>query len=38
MGSGRQTKFALKAAIDDDSFSKIKDEFVNSPIWWDFPG
>ena len=37
MGNGRQMKFAFKAAIDDDAFSKIKEEFVNFPIWWDFP-
>lgn len=30
-------KFIVKAVIDDDAFSKIKDEFVSFPIWWGFP-
>jgi hypothetical protein len=36
MGSGRQMKLAFEAAIDDDAFSKIEEEFVNFPIWWDY--
>ncbi|MGE8451924.1 MAG: hypothetical protein ACN6OP_15135 [Pseudomonadales bacterium] len=35
VGSSRQMKLAFEAAIDDDAFSKIRDEFVNFPIWWD---
>lgn len=37
VGSSREMKFIFKAAIDDDAFSKIKDEFVSFPIWWGFP-
>lgn len=35
VGSSRQMKLSFEAAIDDDAFSTIRDEFVNFPVWWD---
>ena len=32
VGSSREMKFIVRAAIDDDAFSKIKDEFFSFPI------
>ncbi|MFY1841807.1 hypothetical protein [Achromobacter xylosoxidans] len=35
VGTNRQVKLSFEAALDDDAFSNIRDEFVNFPIWWD---
>jgi hypothetical protein len=34
VGSNRQMNFAFASEIDDDVLAKIKDEFLEFPVWW----